>query len=88
MKSKKDWFVYILECKNGTLYTGVTTDLERRLIEHKSGEGAKYTRACKAKKFVYSETHPSRSEAGKRETEIKSWTRKKKLELITSHLQT
>ena len=82
MKSKKQWYVYILECADGSLYTGVTTDVERRFEEHRSGEGAKYTQVHKAKKILYTEEHATRSEAGKRETEIKSWHRDKKLELI------
>jgi putative endonuclease len=81
--SKKDWYVYILECGDGTLYTGVTVDLDRRLEEHKQGVGSKYTKSKKAKRFVYTENCPSRSEAGKRETEIKHMTRKEKLSLIT-----
>lgn len=80
--SKKDWFVYILECEDTTLYTGIATDVERRFEEHLKGEGAKYTRAHKAKKLLYTEKHVTRGEAGKREVEIKSWPRSKKLELI------
>ena len=82
MKSKKQWYVYILECGDGTLYTGVTVDLDRRLEEHKHGVGSKYTKGKKAKQFVYTETCTSRSEAGKREVEIKSMTRAEKLKLI------
>ena len=80
--SKKDWYVYILECEDGTLYTGVATDVERRFEEHESGMGAKYTRAHKAKKLLYVEKHATRSEAGKREVEIKSWPRGQKLHFL------
>ncbi len=76
------YYVYILECKDGSLYTGITTDLERRLAEHKSGKGAKYTRARKAGEIVYSERKRNRSTASRREAEIKGWTRSKKLEFI------
>ena len=76
------YFVYILKCKDGTLYTGITTDLVRRLSEHTNGKGAKYTRSRKAGKIVYSEKKKNRSNASKREAEIKSWTREKKLALI------
>lgn len=76
------YFLYILKCKNGSLYTGVTTDVERRVKEHKSGKGARYTRAKGASKVVYTEPHPDRSSAQKREAEIKSWPRAKKLNLI------
>ena len=75
--------MYVLECKDGTLYTGVTTDLERRLEEHKQGVGSKYTRSKKAKRIIYTEICVSRSEAGKRETAIKRMSRKEKLKLIT-----
>lgn len=76
------YFVYILKCKDGSLYTGITTDLVRRLTEHASGKGAKYTRGKKAGKIVYTERKKNRSTASKREAEIKSWTRMQKLALI------
>ena len=76
------YFVYILKCKDRTLYTGITTDLERRLKEHKSGKGAKFTRARRAGRIVYFERKQNRSTASKREAEIKSWTRIEKLEFI------
>ncbi len=76
------YFVYILKCKDGSLYTGITTDLARRLEEHKNGTGAKYTRGKKARRIVYSERKKNRSTASKRETEIKSWSRAEKLLLI------
>lgn len=73
--------VYILECKDGTLYTGITTDVERRIAEHTNGTGAKYTRARKVKRLLYTEKHKNRSAAQKREAQIKALTRTKKLEL-------
>ena len=76
------YFVYVLECEDGSLYTGITTDLTRRLKEHQSGTGASYTRSRKAKRIVYSERKRNRSTAQKREAEIKSWPRKKKLGLL------
>jgi len=76
------YFLYILKCKDGSLYTGITTDLKRRLVEHKSGKGAHYTSAKRAVAFVYTERKANRSTASKREAEIKSWPRKKKLMLI------
>ena len=78
------YFVYLLRCKDGSLYTGITTDLERRLEEHKNGTGAKYTRGKKAGRIVYSEKKRNRSTASKREAEIKSWTRAEKLALVKS----
>lgn len=76
------YFIYLLRCKDGSLYCGITTDLARRFAEHKSGKGAKFTRARKAGRIVYVEKKRNRSTASKREAEIKSWTRKEKLALI------
>lgn len=78
------YLVYILKCKDGSLYTGITTDLARRLEEHKNGTGAKYTRGKKAGRIVYFERKKNRSTASRREAEIKSWTRAEKLALIKS----
>ncbi len=77
------YFVYLLECGDGSLYTGITTSLTRRLSEHKAGNGGHYTRAKKTMNIVYSERHPDRSSASKREAEIKKWPRAKKLLLIS-----
>lgn len=76
------WCVYILECANGDLYTGITADLERRFKQHQSGNGGKFTRTFGAIKIVYSESAPGRSEALIREAEIKRWPRKKKMALV------
>lgn len=76
------YFVYLLECEDGSLYTGITTDVERRFAEHQSGTGGHFTRAKGAKRIVYTEQHPDRSAALKREAEIKSWPREKKLILV------
>lgn len=78
------YFVYIIQCQDSTLYTGITTDVQRRFKEHKAGKGGAYTRSKKAKKILYTEAHTTRSSALKRECEIKSWQRKEKLSLITS----
>ena len=76
------YYVYILECLDKTLYTGITTDVKRRFKEHKSGKGGAYTRSKKVIKILYTEKLPTRSSALKREAEIKSWNRNKKLALI------
>lgn len=78
------YFVYIIECVDGTLYTGIATELKRRIKEHNSSDkGAKYTRARRPVKLVYSKKYPDRSSASKREYEIKKkMSRAKKLELI------
>ena len=76
------YYVYILECKDGSLYTGITTDVERRFTEHCEGIGSKYTKAKEPVRMVYQEEHPDRSSASKREAEIKKMTREKKLLLV------
>ena len=78
------YFVYLLECADKSIYTGITTDIARRLAEHKNKSGARYTRAHGAKKMLYSEECGTRSGALKREAEIKRWPRKRKLELAAS----
>ncbi len=82
IKAPNRWYVYILECESGTLYTGITTDVARRFAEHKAGTGAKYTRSHPVKACVYSESCDSRSTALKREAEIKRLTRPEKKALI------
>ena len=82
MAKATPYLVYILKCSNNTLYTGITTDLNRRINEHNKGNGAKYTSNKIPVKCVYSEKHPNRSSAFKRESEIKSLPRSKKLVLI------
>jgi putative endonuclease len=76
------YYVYIVECKDGTLYTGITTDVKRRFQEHKSGKGGSYTSSKKISKLVFAEECRDRSAALKREAEIKGWRREKKLSLI------
>jgi putative endonuclease len=72
MKLEKEYFVYILECKDKSFYTGITTDLERRVEEHNfSDKGAKYTKMRRPVKLIYSEKKKNKSEALKREFEIK-----------------
>ena len=74
--------VYLIECSDGSLYTGITTDVERRFNEHKNGIGGHYTSSKKVVRVAYTEEHPNRSSALKREAQIKGWTRQKKLNLI------
>ncbi len=76
------YFVYLIECEGGSIYTGITTDVKRRFEEHASKTGAKYTRAHKVKKLLYTEKHANRSKASRREAEIKSWKRAMKLKLV------
>jgi len=76
------YFVYIIECSDGSLYTGITTNIERRFNEHKNGEGGHFTKSKEIVRVAYTERHPDRSSALKREAQIKGWTRQKKLELV------
>ena len=77
------YYVYMLECSDATLYTGITTDISRRVKEHNSSKkGAKYTKVRRPVRLVYSETSQDRSSASKREYVIKKLTRKEKMELI------
>ncbi|MET0052098.1 MAG: GIY-YIG nuclease family protein [Candidatus Thiodiazotropha sp.] len=78
------WFVYILHCADSSLYTGVTTDVARRIDEHNRGQGAKYTRGRRPVELVYLETCGDRCEALKREYAIKQMPRTGKDRLIAS----
>lgn len=77
-------YVYIVECHDGTYYTGYTTDVERRVSEHNDGTGAKYTRGRTPVELVHSETYDSKSTAMSREYEIKQLTRRQKERLVES----
>ena len=74
-------FVYIVRCADNTLYTGWTTDVERRVRTHNAGRGAQYTRRRMPVELVYREPQPSRADAMRREAAIKRWPRKRKLAL-------
>lgn len=80
-------YVYILLCSDNTLYTGWTNDLEGRICAHNAGIGAKYTKTRLPVKLVYCEVLNSKSEALKREIEIKGLSRRKKLELIETFIK-
>ena len=79
-----DWTVYILRCSDGTLYTGITKDVERRIEEHNGSGllGARYTRARRPVRLVYCESHETRSDAARREYEIKHLSKEEKEALI------
>ena len=85
MSSNDDsgWYVYIIRASDDSLYTGITTDLERRLMQHQTGKGgAKYFRGRKACDFVYTESGHNRSSASIREAQIKKMTRQQKSLLL------
>ena len=75
-------FVYIVRCSDGTLYTGYTTDVERRVAEHNAGTGAKYTRGRRPVRLVYQEAHATVTEAMQREYAIKQLRRRNKEQLF------
>lgn len=83
---EKIWHLYILECGDGTLYTGITDDVQRRLAQHSSGRGAKYTRGRGPLRLVYSEECGTRAEASRREYAVHRMTREQKLNLISGKL--
>jgi putative endonuclease len=83
----KSWFVYILLCNDGTLYTGIARDVQERFLKHQSGKGARYTRARGAKEIIFFQKFPNRSEAARRESQIKKLNRVQKIKLATSQIQ-
>ena len=84
----KKHFTYILRCSDGSLYTGYTTDLAKRLQTHNAGKGAKYTKARLPVEMVYHEEYATKEEAMRREAAIKKLTRKQKIELIKNQTNT
>jgi len=87
--STKEWFLYVVECSDGTLYTGITTDLKRRLNEHNnSTRGAKYTRSRRPVKYRFTMICTNQSDATKEEIKFKKLTRKQKLKFIERSSQT
>jgi putative endonuclease len=79
------WSVYILLCQDGSFYTGSTNNVAQRFLTHQSGKGGRYTRSHKVVKIIYKEEFRTKSEALKREIEIKSWSRQAKITKL--HLQ-
>lgn len=84
MNNSDEHFVYVVECEDGTYYTGYTTNVERRVSEHNSGEGAKYTQGRTPVELRHFEVYECKSDAMSREYEIKQLTREKKEDLIDS----
>lgn len=82
MTGEREHFVYVLECADGSYYTGYTTDVERRVAEHDDGDGAKYTRGRTPVELLHSESFDSRSAAMRREHEIKTFSRSEKARLV------
>lgn len=86
MHQNKTWWVYIVECSDGTLYTGITTDIQKRIAAHNSGKGAKYTQKRRPVCLRFSYPQPDRSTASKEEYRIKQLSRLEKIKLIESVL--
>jgi len=82
------WIVYIIKCSDNSLYTGITIDLSRRIEEHTNNIGAKYTKGKAPFQIIHTESFSNRSEATKRELEVKKMKRIAKLELATQSLNT
>lgn len=85
LKSKEHWYLYILLCDNGSYYTGITKDLQRRFNQHKLGKGAKYTKRNPPKKLVYFENHSDHRAAARKEVEIKKLSHLQKKALIKNN---
>ncbi|MDG2474016.1 MAG: GIY-YIG nuclease family protein [Paracoccaceae bacterium] len=81
------WILYIIRCKDNSLYTGITLNLEKRMTSHLGGKGAKYTRGRGPFEILYTEKYPNRSEASKQEYFLKKLTSKEKLDFINEHAQ-
>ena len=83
-QKSNEWYVYIILCSDTSLYTGISTDVDRRFTEHSNHKGAKYFRARSPKEIVYVENGHTRSTASQREVAIKNLSRQEKLSLIDS----
>lgn len=82
MVQAKPWYVYIVQCSDGSFYTGITTDIKRRVKEHNSAKGCNYTRSRAPVELLYEEPAADRRSALKREASIKSFSRSRKEELV------
>lgn len=81
------WFVYILLCNNGSYYIGSSNNVDQRVKDHLNGKGGRFTRSHKPQKLVYTEELPNKSEALKREAQLKTWSRAKKEAIIAGNLE-
>ena len=86
MNKTRNWQVYIIQTKTGKLYTGITTDINRRLNEHRNKKGAKYFRLESPHEVVFIEVYKNRAEATKRELEIKRFNRNEKLKMMSDRI--
>ncbi len=84
-RRREEWYLYILECRDGSYYTGITNDVVRRLELHKRGKASKYTRSRRPVKVIHAEICESRSDALRNEAAVKKMTRAKKEEYVRRH---
>lgn len=84
---EKNWYVYLLECLNGSYYTGITNNLDKRMTSHKSGKGSKYVRAKGFKGLLASKIYPCKSDTLKAEYKIKQLPKEKKLVFFDSKIE-
>ncbi len=87
VNDKGFWYLYMLRCSDGSIYTGITNNVESRVKEHNQGYGAEYTEQRRPVSLIYQETHPDQSSARRREEQIKRWGRKKKENLALGFLR-
>ena len=83
MSNPSIWHLYIIKCRDGTLYTGITNNLEQRLRDHNRGKGCRYTKFRWPVRLIYSEPHTDKVSAMKREAQIQGWSMQKKEMLIS-----
>jgi len=76
------WFVYILLCSDKSFYTGVSNNPQKRFLDHKNGKGGRYTRSHKPIKMIFQESYSNKTDALKRERQIKGWSRSKKIKIL------
>lgn len=82
---QKRWHVYMVRCRDGSLYTGITTDIKKRIATHNTGKGAAYTRSRKPVVLIWTRPAKSESLARKREAKIKTWSKQEKEAFILTH---
>ena len=76
------WFVYIILCLDNSFYTGVSNNPQKRFLDHKNGKGGRYTRSHKPIKMIFQESYSNKTDALKRERQIKGWSRSKKIKIL------
>jgi putative endonuclease len=86
-KPEKSWYVYMARCRDGSIYTGISVDVERRIELHNDGKGARFTAGRRPVSLLYTEQHSDEGSARRREAEIKKWRKMKKEALVVGILE-